>query len=68
LGYEGFKNGANWRFSKGLNRHFAVLEPGCPGSEAAKLPIFTSVDFADPQPPVTRQIGNRAPLLQRDEG
>jgi hypothetical protein len=44
-------------FSKGLNRHFAVLAADGPGSEAARPPGFTCVDSACPRPRATRQIG-----------
>jgi hypothetical protein len=60
---KGEKSGGEWRFSESSKRHFAVPRASGPGSEAAALPTFTSVDVAGPQPPATRQIGSRAPFF-----
>src|SRR5271168_2148932 len=56
IGQVGAENGAKWRFSEGPKRHFAVLGAGGPGSQAAKLPAFTSVDSGCLQPPADRQF------------
>jgi hypothetical protein len=37
------ETGGKWRFSKGLERHFAGLGADGPRSQATKLPDFTSV-------------------------
>jgi hypothetical protein len=50
----------NWRFFKGPKRHFAVLTADDLGSQAANPPDITSLNSGCPQPPATRQIGDRA--------
>jgi hypothetical protein len=57
------ETGAKRRFSEGRNRHFAVLGADGPGSQAAKLPAFTSVDSGCLQPPAARRTGDRAPFF-----
>jgi hypothetical protein len=64
MGKDGAENGGKWRFSEGPKRHFAVLGADGPGSQAAKLSDFTSVDSGCLQPPRGPPIRKRAPFFE----